>query len=671
MNFVQGILLERIINALGWTILHSLWQVLLIGALMSLFCFFFRNHNASIRYNISVFSLVCILGLSVLTFYLYVRPEYRADYANGNPGILISDNFRQIASGGSGNNNSEITFIHVVQKVLDTLQLYFPLITGIWLFGVLIISARMAGGIFYLRKLRHSGLLIIPENVLNRFKNLARLMNIRRIPMFYESSLINVPSVLGYVKPMILLPVSALAQIPVEQLEAIVAHELAHIRRHDWLVNLFQSIIEALYFYHPVVWYIQSSIRKERENCCDDIALKYSGGHLVYVKALASINEISVTQGFPLLAINSEKNYLLNRVLRILKKGKMKTNLKDKLLAGILLASAAVIILLNTGGRFISFNSMPVIQTDTSTAVLQDEKMMTSVNINIAPAVLPVIQTDVKPVIHVAISDLVIPVIDPLPDVSTDDTTLRIKDNVIQRTIIKDGKEMDMKLRVEKGKVIGLTINGNKIPEKDWGKYQADIDETLADVREMEEDLNEAHAYLDQENMEKIRMEIEKSVQEAQEKIKEIDIEAIVQKLENIQPPEIDEEKLKQEIDQAMQEIKEIDFEKISEEMEFEMQSLYEEMKKIELPDAEQLKQEMEKARQELEKIDQEKIQFEVQEAMKEIQINKEELKREIEKSIQEMKEIDIEKINREFEDGKMKMEEMLKEIEKLELDKK
>ncbi len=668
MSFIQGILSEKLINALGWTILHSLWQVLLTGGLLFLLLLFLRDQNAVVRYNLSVFSLVCILGLSVLTFYLYISHEYRTDNESGNSGILISDNWGLSASGASGNYTSGITIINVVKKLLDILQLYFPLITGIWFIGVFIISARMTGGIFYLRKIRHSGLLILPEDLLNRFKNLARIMNIRRIPLFYESSLINVPSVLGYFKPMILLPVSALTHIPVEQLEAIVAHELAHIKRHDWLVNIFQSVIEALYFYHPAVWYIQSTIRKERENCCDDIALKYSDGQLVYVKALASINEISIKQGYPLLAINSEKNWLLNRVLRILKKGKMKTNLKDKLLAGLLLASAAVIILLNTGGRFISFNSVPQNQADTGTAVFPDETTLISEVINPVPVVLPVIPTDIKPVVHVAVPEIITSVNAPIPVVFNDDTTLRIKDNVIQRTIYKDGKEMDMKLRVEKGRVIDLTVNGNKIPEKDWRKYQDEIDETLADVRKIEEDLNEANEFLDQQNMEKIRQELEKSVQEAREKIQEIDIEAMVQRLENIQIPEIDQEKLKMEIEQAMKEIQEIDVDKIREEMEFAMQSLCEEMRQIELPHAEQLKQEIEKARQELEKIDQEKIQFEVQEAMKEIQINKEELKREIEESLHKMQEIDLEKMSKGLENEKIRMDEQLKEIEKLEL---
>jgi hypothetical protein len=378
-----------------------------------------------------------------------------------------------------------------------------------------------------------------------------------------------------------------------------------------------------------------------------------------------------VGQRYPLLTINSEKKFLLNRVLRILKNGKMKTNLKDKLLAGVLLASAAVIILLNTGGRFISFNSVPQNQADTGTTFLPYETTLPSEVINPAPLVLPVIRSDIKPVAHVAVSETATPVIAPLPVVPDDDTTLRIKDNVIQRIIYKDGKEIDMKLKVEKGEVIDLTVNGKKVPEKDWVKYRDEIDDTFAEVRKMEKELNEGNEFLDQENMEKIRQEIEFSIQEAQEKIQEIDVEDMVDKLENIELPEIDQEKLKMEIEQAMTELQEIDADKIRKEIEVAMQSVCEEMKKIDLPDAEQLKQEMEKARQELEKIDQEKIRFEVQEAMKEIQIDKEELQREIEKSLQEMKEIDYEKMSKGLQEEKIRMDEMLKEIEKLELDKK
>jgi bla regulator protein BlaR1 len=671
MNLIRGILSEKVINALGWTIIHSLWQGLLIGSMLFLLLFLFRKQNASFRYNLSVFSLAFIMGFSVLTFSLYSRGQNQSVSLSGNLTVSVPFEGKFSSAESSGNNVFRMIFNPITRSISDDLSLRFPLITGIWLLGVFIISLRMAGGLFYLRKLRNSGLIRLPEYILSKFENLTFLMKIQRKPKFYKSVLIKVPSVIGYIRPMILLPVSALTYIPVEQLEAIVAHELAHIRRHDWLVNIFQSVMGALYFYHPAVWYIQSVIRKERENCCDDIALKYSGGQLVYIKALASINEIQTSAGYPLLAINSGRNHLLNRVLRILKKGKMKTNFKDKLFAGLLLITATAIILLNTGGQFISINSMNGNQPDTSISILPDIETNIAVVTNPVPVTLPVIQTIVEPAIEINVPEKVNPVVVPSVVNPLKDTTLRIKDNVVQRTIYRNGKEMDMKLRIENGEPTELTINGELIPEKDWGKYQAEIDETIAEVKELEEDLTEANEKLAQMDMEKFRVEIEHSIQEATEKIKEIDVEAIVQKLENIEPPEIDEEKLKQEIEQAMKEIQNIDTEKIRAEMEHAMQSVCEEIEKIELPDPEQLKQELEKARQELEQIDQEKIKYEIQQAMKEVQINREELKREIERSLEEIKEADIENFDKQLDIEKMKMDEMLKEIEKLELEKK
>jgi len=628
MNIIQGIFSDRIINALGWTILHSLWQGIIIGGMLMLLLFLFRNSNAVIRYNLSVFSLVFIFCLSVLTFSWYFRGDVQLVLSNDYSGNLLLNNGKELYGTRAGSNLAEIALPLSLRYMSDALSVRFPLIIGIWLLGVFIVSIRMTGGIFVMQKLRKTALFSLPENLLKRFRILSHLMNIRREVMIYESSEIKVPSVLGYLRPVILLPISVAAQIPIEQLEAIVAHELAHIRRHDYLVNLFQSVLEALFFYNPAVWLIQKHIREERENCCDDIAVSYSGSQIIYIKALASIHEIPVQTGFPILAMSSGKYHLLNRVLRILKNGKMKTNLKDKLLAGLLLASAIVIILLNTGGKFISFRT---------------EKPISIIPESVTPA-LPV---------------------------ATNDTTIRIKDNVIQRTFFRNGKEMDMKMRIEKGEVTELTINGDKIPEKDYGKYQTEIDKTLDDVAKLEEDLNEANEQLNQVDMEKIRMEVEKSMFEAQKKIQEIDVEAMVERLEDIHVPEIDEEKLRQEIEQAMQEIRTIDTEKIRAEMEEAMESISDEMKNIEFPDMEELKLEIDKAMQEVKEIDQEKIQKEIQEALSDIQIDKEEIRKEIQHSLQEIQEINMEDVKKEFETEKMKMDEMLREIEKLELEKK
>jgi bla regulator protein BlaR1 len=665
MNFVQGILSDRLIDSLGWTILHSLWQGLIIGVLLVLLLYLFRHHNAIIRYNLSVFSLIFIFGLSLLTYVYYFRGAGQPDASNDDYGILNTNDSKEILFPWIRSGVLKTTLTGTIQSISNAISIRFPLIITLWFAGVFIISARMAGGALIARRLRNSCLYKIPDVILKRFRGLIRLMNIRKEIKIYESSLIKAPSVIGYFKPVILLPVSAVTHIPVEQLEAIVAHELAHIRRHDYLVNLFQSVIEALFFYHPVVWIIQQRIRKERENCCDDLALSYSGDQIIYIKALTSIHEIPAKAEFPLLALGSGKYHLLNRVLRILKNGKMKTNLKDKLLAGFVLASALVIILLNTSGKFISFNSLPDNMTDSNSTVLPVEKSLPSDMVSPVTAISTV---DIVPApTKVSKPSIVAP---PLP-ISPIDTSLEVKDNVIHRTILKNGKEMDLKMKIEQGKITELSINGEKIPEKDYSNYQAEIDKTLGDVKKLEEDLSYANEHLNEVEIEDIGRGIQEDMKEIQERIQEIDVEAIVENLENIKVPEIDEEKLRQEIEKAMQEIQSIDSEKIRSEMELAMQSACEAMKNIEFPDKDDLKLEMEKTMQELKEIDQEKIQYEIQEALSNIQIDKEEIRREIEKSLQEIKEIDMEEIRRDLENEKIEMDKMLKEIEKLELEKK
>ena len=129
-----------------------------------------------------------------------------------------------------------------------------------------------------------------------------------------ESAAVAVPTLVGWVKPVVLLPAAALAGLTAVQLEAILAHELAHVRRHDYLVNLLQSIVETLLFYHPAVWWVSAEVRAEREHCCDDLAIAVCGDRLVYVSALAELTSIE-RQVFALAATDGS---LLTRVRRIL-----------------------------------------------------------------------------------------------------------------------------------------------------------------------------------------------------------------------------------------------------------------------------------------------------------------------------------------------------------------
>src|SRR5688572_23991155 len=143
---------------------------------------------------------------------------------------------------------------------------------------------------------------------------LTRRIRLSRPVRLLESSLVEVPTVIGWLRPVVLLPVSALTGLTRQQLETILAHELAHVRRHDFIVNLFQTAVETLFFYHPAVWWISSKIRMEREHCCDDLAVELCGNPVLYARALADLEQTR----FPTPALALTGGSLLSRVRRLI-----------------------------------------------------------------------------------------------------------------------------------------------------------------------------------------------------------------------------------------------------------------------------------------------------------------------------------------------------------------
>ncbi len=663
MSFINYILPDGIINALGWTILHSVWQGIVIVCLLFLLLFFFRYHQSKLRYNLSVFSLVLILALCILTFVSNYRDIGQAGFITA-PSAINSLNGNDISAQQIDFSNYKFLSGEVINSIAGSIPGKFPYMITIWLLGVMIITIRLTGGFFRTQRLRNSCLYEIPADFQLKFRRLIDRMQVRKLVCICESTLISVPMVIGYFKPLILLPFSAVTHIPCEQLEAIIAHELAHIRRNDYLVNIFQSVMEALLFYNPAVWIIGYQIRKEREHCCDDMAVSFSCDRITYAKALASIHEIPVKHSFPLLALGLKRYPLLSRVFRILKQSKMKTNLRGKILAGLLLIAAIFIILLNTGGTNISFSSNheDMIRMDNPGMAIEQivsQRQIDSlpeIRVNVNPRVEPKPKIYINPVIKSEFFQ---------------DTTLKVKDNIVQRTFMKDGKEMNIRMKIEHGAVTELYVNEERIPEAEFGQYQAEIDKTLKDVARVEKELIEAREKLEELDMEKLRTEIEESMRSAEKTMKEIDFDAIIDDIGEIEIPEIDEEKIRIDIENAIAAIEDIDIEKIHEEIEKAMESACEAMKNIELPDMDELKAEMEMAKKELAEIDHEKIREEIEKSISEIKINQEEIRRNMEELMKELPEINMEEMKMDLEQGKMKTDEMLKEIKKLELEKK
>ena len=166
-----------------------------------------------------------------------------------------------------------------------------PVVVSVWLVGVGFFVARLAAGWWHVRRLYKSTLRSPGSHLQQMADVVAERIGLRRLVHIVDSDLLDTPTALGWIRPVVLVPVAVVAQLTPMQVEAILAHELSHIQRHDYLVNLIQSVCEVFFFYHPAVWWLSARIRSEREHCCDDTAVKVCGDAVLYVKALKQLEE--------------------------------------------------------------------------------------------------------------------------------------------------------------------------------------------------------------------------------------------------------------------------------------------------------------------------------------------------------------------------------------------
>jgi len=210
---------------------------------------------------------------------------------------------------------------------------HFNLLCTIWLIGMFFLMLRMAGGFMYARKLRTFQLVPLTDEWNIKIKEMADKLGIKRAIQAFFSPLAKTPLTLGTLKPILLFPVSAFTGLTSKEIEAIIAHELAHVLRHDYLFNIIQSMVEILFFYHPAVWFISSQIRNERENSCDNIAIQTTGDKVSFVKALAAIQIFSMRDEQLAMTFSSNKNSVLQRIKRLQKQVAMKTNFIEGVIA--------------------------------------------------------------------------------------------------------------------------------------------------------------------------------------------------------------------------------------------------------------------------------------------------------------------------------------------------
>ena len=299
----------HIMQALGWTLLHSIWQISVIAFFLAVFLRF-NNGSAKIRYNFAALCIIAIPALALFTFLYYIDKPFiisSSNYGNTSP-ILFSWN---------DSESSDFMFRSLSDKINYLINDYSPTLVMIWMIGILILMIRFTGGLYYTKKLKREGLIDVDNKVNDILENFRSSTQIKRSIKIFESFLVKVPVTLGYLKPFILLPAGTIAGLPASQLEAIIAHEVAHIKRYDYLQNIINSLIEITFFYHPAIWWITDKINEERENCCDDIAVSLTGDNRGLADALAGITQ-TINHSQYTLAMTGKQNRLLQRIKRLI-----------------------------------------------------------------------------------------------------------------------------------------------------------------------------------------------------------------------------------------------------------------------------------------------------------------------------------------------------------------
>ncbi|HLY68725.1 MAG TPA: M56 family metallopeptidase [Puia sp.] len=319
MNFIffKELFSSPTVKALSWTLFHSLWQGLIFAFLAGMVMMLTRKSKPAFRYNILSGLLVLMAFTIVFTF---IAEKEKAGSAILQQLPAAADPVFHANTDQFNKSNLMSTAVNAsaMQILNNFLSRYAYLIVTIWFFILTAKSIRLIFTLMYTHRLKNYRSHIPDAYWRTRVTELCRYLRISRTVSLIESEIIKLPVVFGHVKPVIFIPLGLFSQLSPDQVEAVLVHELAHIRRCDYLVNMMQNIMESLFFFNPAILWISSLIREERENCCDDMAIAQVKNKKNYLEALICFRELSLYNNSKnAVAFPGSKNSFLNRVRRI------------------------------------------------------------------------------------------------------------------------------------------------------------------------------------------------------------------------------------------------------------------------------------------------------------------------------------------------------------------
>lgn len=352
MEFPSVIFSGVMDHALGWTLLHSIWQFTLIALLTGILLYAGRKKTAQWRYWLANSGIALMLLVATGTYlWLYFNSSYEKQ--------SIAKAFKEASTFAPSKRAAGLTTPVITPKVktLSTGQQYLeqqlevqhpspykayfdehaPLLLLVWMGGLMIALFRFLTGVSFAMTIRRRFNFEVDPYWVELFEKLCARAGVTKPIQLLESAMAKGPMTMGFIKPVIFFPIGMINKLSEKEVEAILAHELAHILRHDYLFNILQSLIESLFYYHPAVWWLSNQVRIEREHACDDHAIALTGNKLNYAKALVNVQELSQQSAYLVPGFaGHQKNQLLQRLQRLFAPPSFKINAMEKWLTTII-----------------------------------------------------------------------------------------------------------------------------------------------------------------------------------------------------------------------------------------------------------------------------------------------------------------------------------------------
>lgn len=307
---LENLLNSTVLSSLAITLLHFLWQGLLVATVLKSALLIFNKHKPQLRYALSGLAMLANLLLPIITFIII----YQGELSSSNSlvqSFVLNELILELKKPDALLSYKQLT---------ETLPLLLPYLSILWLATITLLAGKLLIEISTVNRLPQQSTVEPSNQLQTRFNELVDQINLKITPQLLISLKVEVPMAIGWLKPIVLLPASMISGLNNAQLEMLILHELAHIRRHDYLVNFLQTLIEILLFFHPAVWWVSKQMRNEREYCSDDIAVQHCGDAIAYSHTLADIASLCTkthNHTIPDMAMAASGGDLKQRVTRL------------------------------------------------------------------------------------------------------------------------------------------------------------------------------------------------------------------------------------------------------------------------------------------------------------------------------------------------------------------